>query len=269
MSLLQEIKEKGIHLLFDLENLRLVTDNVPLFNLIDKNLRNNQFILLYHPVHKVEGGISHYECLIRMKDQQGNLLYPGEFLPVAEQSGLMPQIDYWVIHEAIKVLQKYEGINLFVNISGSSLSSEKFLSLIEETVKASDIDPRRLGFEITETTAIKNVEVVYRWMMVLKKLGCAFALDDFGSGFSSYIYLNDLPIDYLKIDGAFIKDINTSPTKLAIVESINNLAHKLGIETVAEYVENEDILITLTKLGVDYCQGYYFSKPVMLNEIIN
>ncbi len=267
MSLFLQNKDQGAFLSFDLGNIQLILNNMTMLNLINSNLANNRFALYYHPIYQTKGEISHYECLIRMLDGEGNLIYPDDFLPYAELSGLITQIDYWVIQEAINVLKMKSHLKLFVNISGNSLSSVKLLEDIQNSIIASGINPQRLGFEITETSTIRNLDTVIDWIIDMKKLGCSFALDDFGSGVSSFIYLSKLPIDYLKIDGLLIKDIHTNTRNLTIVKGINSIAHSFGIKTIAEYVENIEILKVLDNINVDYCQGYFFSKPLTVNQI--
>lgn len=235
-----------------------------MFHLIKKTLKGEHLIVYYQPIHKIRGGnakISHYEALVRLRGPNDEIILPGEFIPVAEKSNLMPQVDRWVVTTVLQTLQKYPGINIFVNISGLSLGEEELLAYIERTIIESGIDPARLGFEITETSAVKDLLLAEHWIRRLKALGCKFLLDDFGIGFSSYAYLNSIPVDYIKIDGSFIKNIHTDIKQRAIVQAMCTIAHTLGKLTIAEFVENEDVLKALLELQIDYGQGYYFGKP--------
>ncbi len=233
---------------------------------INDALKENRFILHFQPVVKMEGTIIHYEALLRMLGQEGELIYPNDFLPTAERFGLMSQIDRWVVDSAIGVLSKRPERSVFVNLSASSLGDEELLKFIEHRINASSINPCRIGFEITETAAIRDLDQVEHWIIRLKLLGCKFALDDFGVGFLTFTHLQRLPIDYLKIDGSFIRNLDVDPTNKALVQAINAVAHALGKATIAEYVESEDIWSILHELHIDYGQGYFLGKPAPLEE---
>lgn len=239
-----------------------VTETHHLVNLIKHGLKENRFILMFQPICELKNNkIIHYEVLIRLKDNQGQLLLPGRFMPVAERFGLIAQIDRWVIEASLLALKKYSQLKLFINISGISLSDENLLEFIEETANKSGINPERIGFEITETSAVKDLVRAENWIRRLKKLGCSFALDDFGIGFSSFYYLRHLPVDFLKIDGSFIQNLDQDSTNRALVQAISTVAQSLGKKTIAEFVENEPILRILKNLNIDCGQGYYFGKP--------
>lgn len=267
MSIILKAIDREKDLLLEFDHLSVVLKNVALFDQIKTNIKDNSFTLYYQPIYNNQEKICCYECLIRMLDINKNLVYPKDFLPMVEHSELMNQIDYWVVQEAISILQKKENIELFINISSTSLESYELLIDIEKSIITSSIEPNRLGFEITEKLAIQNVDKVKEWMERFKKLGCKFALDDFGSGFSSFSYLSKLPIDYLKIDGSLIKEINSNPKTAEIVFAINDLAHSLGMKTIVECIENKETLELLKNYGVDFFQGFYLSPPLKLNHI--
>lgn len=224
-------------------------------------LKENKFLLYYQPVHNINNGILHYEALIRMVDNHNKIIPPCDFISVAERFGLMSQIDRWVLNNTIQTLQKRPDMKIFMNLSGVSIGDKALLKFIEESIINSAINPQNIGFEITETIAIKDLEQSERWIKQLKNLGCRFALDDFGAGFSSFSYLSKLPIDYLKIDGSFVKDLDKDNNQRDLIQAVNAVAHALGKETIAEFVENEQILQILRELNVNHGQGYYLGKP--------
>jgi EAL domain-containing protein (putative c-di-GMP-specific phosphodiesterase class I) len=174
----------------------------------------------------------------------------------------MPQIDRWVVSKVLSVLVERDDLEIFVNISGASLGQEPLLVEIEEAVRKSGVKAGQLAFEITETAAVADVVSVRQWMSRLKELGCRFALDDFGKGFSSFAYLQSLPADYVKIDGAFIRDLESSPASRALVKAIDTVAETMGKETIAESVENARIIPILRELGVEFGQGYALGMPL-------
>jgi diguanylate cyclase (GGDEF)-like protein/PAS domain S-box-containing protein len=205
---------------------------------------------------------NHYEVLLRMLDNDGNEISPSVFIPAAERYNLMPSVDEWVIHHTLAHLEKYrhrlnpEGISLAINLSGNSLNREGLQAYIEEQFARFHVPPQTICFEITETAVIHNLSQASEFIRALKKLGCQFALDDFGSGLSSFTYLKNLPVDYLKIDGSFVCDMVNNPISDAMVTAINNIGHVMGIQTIAEFVENKEILKRLQTLGIDYAQGF-------------
>lgn len=209
----------------------------------------------------------HGEILLRMIDKKGDLISPNMFLPAAERYGMIETIDDWVIEETINWLSRTQNrIRTSINISGQSISKKEFVSFIVKKIKDSNINPELLCFEITETAAISHLETAVYFMTVLKKLGCSFALDDFGSGLSSFSYLTSLPVDYLKIDGTFVVDIDKDPMHYAMVKSINEVGHVMGIKTIAEYTASTHIIECLREIGVDHAQGYAIAKPVPLTS---
>lgn len=232
--------------------------------MIKSAIKENRFLLHYQPIVRSGNGIEHYEALIRMLDQDGKVVPPNDFIPIAERFGLMSQIDRWVLSNALIALKERSNIHIFINLSGHSLGDQALLSFIEESIRNSGIDPVRLGFEITETSAVSDLTQSEKWIKRLKMLGCKFALDDFGVGFSSFSNLGNLPVDFLKIDGSFVRNLDKDPKQKVLVQAINAVAHALGKHTIAEFVENKVISEILEELKVDYFQGYYIGEPQLL-----
>jgi diguanylate cyclase (GGDEF)-like protein len=225
-------------------------------------LQDDNFILYYQPIYRLnDSRISHYEVLVRLMGPNGDVIAPQKFIPAAEQFGLMPQLDRWVVKHAIQTLYKYPDIHLYANISGHSLADPSFLSFIEENMLFYSIEPQRLGFEITESTVVEDFDRVKEWIERLKTFGCQFALDDFGTGFNSFLYLRNLPVDQLKLDGIFISTLAEDLTQRPLVQAMHQLARALGIETVAECVENKEVVKILQGIGVTYGQGFHLGKP--------
>ena len=211
-----------------------------------------------------EPNLQCYELLLRLKEDE--LLTPNVFLTPAERFGLMPYIDRWVVRTAFHWFSTHpddlERLDFVtINLSGHSIGEENFTSFITQNLSQFEIPAHKICFEITETAAVSNLDTASRMMVQLQQLGCRFALDDFGSGMSSFGYLKNLPVDFLKIDGSFVREINDDPINLAMVQSINDIAQVLGKQTIAEFVETDDIKKRLVELGVDYVQGYAISKP--------
>lgn len=209
---------------------------------------------------------THYEILLRMIDENGKVIRPTEFIAAAERYHLMPEIDRWVVDQALTLLSKRhsrgEISGLFaINISGQSLDDEDFLEFVVGKLRKAKIPPEVVCFEITETVAATHLSVVQRFISVLGGMGCKFALDDFGRGISSFAYLKNLRVDYLKIDGMFVRDIAEDKIDHAMVESINHIGHIMGMQTIAEFVESQDALEKLIELGVDHVQGYQLGRP--------
>jgi EAL domain-containing protein (putative c-di-GMP-specific phosphodiesterase class I) len=215
-----------------------------------------------------------YEILVRLIDDAGNIVHPSTFLPVAERYQLMSALDRWVLHQSLVMLKGMRarlgpalaGFN--INLSGQSLGEAGFRDFLVQELRASGVPPHWICFEITETATVANLSRATELLGALKGLGCQFALDDFGSGLSSFAYLKNLPVDYLKIDGAFIRDMLHDRADHAMVASIHQLAHLLGIKTVAEYVENDAILAAVAALGIDYAQGYGIATPTDLADVL-
>ena len=211
----------------------------------------------------------HYELLLRMRDEDGELVGPNQFIPAAERYNLMSTLDRWVIHEALsKFADRSEDgrdgrakYTLAINLSGTSLSEDRFLDFVIDELEKQKLPQGAICFEITETAAISNLARVVHFMQALKKLGCKFSLDDFGSGLSSFTYLKNLPVDYLKIDGHFISNVAEDSVDESMVKAIREVGSAMGIETIAERVESKKVLDKLGSLGVEFAQGYYIARP--------
>jgi diguanylate cyclase (GGDEF)-like protein len=216
----------------------------------------------------------HFEFLLRMVSDNSELLPPEKFLSAAERYQLLPAIDRWVIKNALAALAGHadtlrgRGMRFSINISGASIASEEFLDFVENAIRESGVPPESLCFELTETSAVSNLTRADRLMRRLRVLGCTFALDDFGTGLSSLVYLKSLPVSVLKIDGAFVRDAGTNQRTESMVRAIAQLAHTMGMETVAEYVETDELRTRMTALGVDYGQGFAIGRPVPIDEIL-
>ena len=239
-------------------------------------LEDNRLTLYYQSVVPVGGhnkSPGHVEILVRMISISGDIVPPGSFIPVAERFGQMTGIDKWVVKHAVEWLSErwygHAPPKLMINLSGQSIGDETFLPYILDSLNSENIPPGSICFEITETAAMANLDKALAFIQALKSKGCEFALDDFGSGLSSFAYLKKLPVDYLKIDGVFVKEIVNDPIDAAMVKSINEIGHVMGKKTIAEFVENEAILEMLQTIGVDYAQGYGIALPKPLNELVN
>jgi len=233
---------------------------------IREAIDKNRFALACQPIVSTRTReISSYEVLIRMQDDNGGLIMPGGFLPTAERFGLSLDIDRWVIVNAIETLAEQRAslpdLSYTINLSAQTLNSPAICDLIQERIKATGLDPSALVFEITETAAIADMNAAAALLERLRKLGCRTALDDFGSGMSSFAYLKELPVDIVKIDGRFVKHITTNTVDEAMVRAMSDIAHALGKETIAEFVESEEAFQKLVALGVDYGQGYHLGRP--------
>ncbi|WP_037007658.1 EAL domain-containing protein [Pseudomonas sp. MOIL14HWK12:I2] len=222
------------------------------------------------PTRSRSDAAQHVELLLRLRDVQGQLISPATFIPAAERFGLMSNIDRWVVRqvlvELVPWLQERPGLHVGINLSGNSLSDPDFLPELLELIAASPLDPQRLLFELTETAVINKLSVASALISQVRERGCRIALDDFGAGLSSFAYLKHFRVDYVKIDGSFIRSLDQDPLDRAIVESINQVAHHLGAETIAEFVESQATFELLGTIGVDYAQGYALGKPLPLRE---
>lgn len=211
------------------------------------------------------------EILIRLLDERGDLVLPGAFIPAAERYNQMLAIDRWVVNTALAALYTHASADppvvCAINLSGQSLGDEKFLDFLTRQIDQSDIRPQQICFEITETGAVADLKSAVHFISTLKGQGCRFALDDFGTGLASFGYLKNLPVDYLKINGSFVRDMADDPIDCAMVESINQIGHLMGLKTIAESVQSEAILEKLKAMGVDYAQGYAIAKPRPLEAI--
>lgn len=244
-------------------------------NRIQHALREKRFCLYAQNIESLKGSEkAHYELLIRMKDTDGAIIPPGAFLPAAERYNLSVQLDKWVIEETFRLLFLHpsflESVNFIsINLSGHSLTDTGVLAFITAKFNQYNFDASKFCFEITETAAIANIVQAEKFIKELKALGCKFALDDFGSGLSSFAYLKSLPVDYLKIDGMFVKDMIDDKIDYAMVKAINDIGKIMQMQTIAEFVENNDIKNALSEIGVDYAQGYGVHKPQPFEDIIN
>ncbi|THB70713.1 MAG: EAL domain-containing protein [Gammaproteobacteria bacterium] len=238
-------------------------------------LDNDRFILYYQTIAPLNDGEStgkHYEILLRLTDEEGKLVPPFIFLGAAERYNMITKIDYWVIKNTFKWLHEHpdhlEELSLCsINLSGSSLGDSGLLNHIETQFEKYRIPPEKICFEVTETMAVANTDVAKELIQSLREYGCRFALDDFGTGMASFEYLKNFPVDYLKIDGSFVKDMIEDPIDSAMVKSINDIGHVMGKKTIAEFVENDDIGAKLREIGVDFAQGYGIAKPTPLKDI--
>jgi diguanylate cyclase (GGDEF)-like protein/PAS domain S-box-containing protein len=235
---------------------------------IQEALADERFRLYYQPILPVGSdltGAVHGEILIRMLDEAGRIVLPGAFLPAAERYGLMLALDRWVVKRSLRALAADsdfgDEVTFAINISGQSLGAADFLDYVTEQIDATRMAPSKLCFEITETSAVSELAHALRFIDTLKGLGCRFALDDFGTGLSSFSYLKTLPVDYLKIDGGFVTGLVAGDSDQAIVEAVHHVAHMMGLETIAEWVESRAVLVKLRQIGVDYGQGYALGHP--------
>jgi len=242
---------------------------------INNALEENRFELFRQTIQPLQGDEdgAHYEILLRMRDEQGGIISPGLFIEAAERYGITPSIDRWVIRSAFRWLvseaDERERLALCsVNLSGQSLGDEKFLPFVVDQFQMSGLDATKICFEITETAAIASYSQANRFINALKELGCKFALDDFGTGLSSFGYLKHFPVDYLKIDGSFVKEILHDPIDREMVRSINEIGHLTGKQTIAEFAENEEIITMLRGMGIDYAQGYGVSEPKRVTRAV-
>lgn len=236
---------------------------------LQKALDENRFVLYSQKIQSTRSehdAGNHFELLIRIHDEDGSVVPPMAFIPAAERYGLMPTIDRWVIrtacsHYAARRSRGESPDKYAINLSGTSICDEQFLPFVLEQFAVHRIPPGDICFEITETAAIVNLNQAVALIKELKAIGCQFSLDDFGSGMSSFGYLKHLPVDFLKIDGGFVKDILDDPIDRAMVEAIHNIGHVMGLQTIAEYVENDAIADVLREIGIDFVQGFGIEKP--------
>lgn len=242
---------------------------------IHEALINDRFALYYQPIQPLAADNPHkkLEILIRMIDPDGTIILPDEFIPIAERYNLMPAVDRWVIKNSFESYARLSATgnpladSIFcVNLSGASLVDESIIGFILDSVDALSIPTDKFCIEVTETSAILNLTSASRFIYILKERGFTFALDDFGSGFSSFNYLKNLPVDYLKIDGSFIRNMDRDKVDYTMVQAISSMCKVLGLATIGEFAENETIINQLREIGVDYAQGYGISKPVPLES---
>lgn len=243
---------------------------------IHRALEEHRLRLSWQEIRRTDGVAEptrHVELLLRMMDEDGSEILPMAFIPAAERYSIMPALDTWVIEETLRLCRQYltagreQHCLLAVNLSGASLKDPAFRSMLLTRLQENPVLGPHLCFEITETAAIGNLAVVNGFIDAMRDFGCSFALDDFGSGLSSFTYLKNLKVDYLKIDGAFVRDITSNPIDRSMVEAIHRIGHQMGLKTVAEYVESEQTLALLRQIGVDYVQGNGVHPPEPLENL--
>lgn len=248
----------------DRQNLEDISDDMGWVRRIKNAVSSNRFTFALQPImHAGTREVERCEVLLRMLDENDEFIMPSGFIPPAERFGMMPEIDRWVVDHAVDFLVSGEGdeMKLSINLSAASFDNEQMINFITDKIAQTGIDPARMIFETTETVAMADLELTASFMEKLRKLGCHTALDDFGVGYSSFAYLKTLPVDYVKIDGSFVRDIDSNKLNRAIVKSMNDVAQAMGKLTVAEFVENEAGIHKLELMGVDYLQGYYIGRP--------
>jgi diguanylate cyclase (GGDEF)-like protein len=257
------------------ESLKTQTDIHEWAGRIDRIFSENRLFArcqMIAPIDPEKNSHSHYEILLGVIDEVGKIIVPDKFIPAVERCQRMPEIDRWIVEHVFEWIMEnrasFDKIGGFaINLSGQSLNSEEFLNFLKDRLSIQDVPPEKITFEVTESVAAGSLAFTKRFIKEIKQFGCKFSLDDFGTGYSSYSYLKSLDVDYLKIDGSFIKDIANSQTDQVMVNSMNEIAHSLELETIAEYVENMNIHAILKEIGVDYAQGYGIHKPMPLTEL--
>ena len=251
----------------DSEELSTIRAEAEWFGRIRRGFAQDRFYLFYQPIIDLKTGERYCsEALIRYLDEHGVWHAPGEFLPAAERFHLMNELDQFVLTRVLSEYADERRGRVSINISGQSVSNPNTVEFIASSFRRMKIDPRRIIFELTETVFIKSLEKACEVVNEIRALGCTFSLDDFGSGFSSLRYLRSLPVDIVKIDGSFVKNIQSDQIDLTLLRSMNEIAHSLGKRTVGEFVESEEMSRCLKELGVDYGQGYYFGAPVPIDQ---
>jgi diguanylate cyclase (GGDEF)-like protein/PAS domain S-box-containing protein len=269
-------KEQGrnrVHVYqLDDDNMRRRRNEMGMVSAVRRALAEDRFELFAQPiVSTCDKTAAHYELLIRMRDEETGYVSPGAFLPAAERYQLMSEIDRWVVEESMRLLLDQErcgkDIQVSINLSGQSLSEERFLDDILKKLDRLGSCATRVCFEITETAAVNNLSIALKFIEAIKQYGCEFSLDDFGAGVSSFGYLKNLPVDYVKIDGVFIRKIQSNDIDQAMVKAITEVASVMGMETIAEFVENEESFDLLKDIGVDYAQGYWIEEPKPISEV--
>jgi diguanylate cyclase (GGDEF)-like protein len=238
-------------------------------------IENNRMTLVAQPIVAIQPGKTaayYYEVLVRLIDSDGAHVMPADFFSAAERYQLMEELDRWVVTETLQLLAARMGdfedlsLRIAINLSGQSLGSEQFLPFVVEQIKTSGVPARMLSFEVTETVAVANLQRAQKFMHTLKDLGCRFSLDDFGTGLSSFAYLKLFPVDTLKIDGSFVRDITTNVTSQSVVAAIAEVARVMQLQSVAEYVQDEEAMVLLKDLGVTWGQGFLLGAPEPLAE---
>ncbi|MEO1370492.1 MAG: EAL domain-containing protein, partial [Acidobacteriota bacterium] len=236
---------------------------------IRQALSADRFELYHQRIDPVDGGRGLHEVLLRMLDESGEPVLPSRFIPIAESHDLAPLIDRWVVRRVLNELERrpdlFDGAALTLNLSGQTLGDEVFLRDLINHLEGADVDASRLYFEITETHAVANLSRALRFIRQLKDLGCRFVLDDFGSGFASFAYLRSLPVDLVKIDGQFVREVTRDPVARAMVASIHEIAGLMGLPTIAEWIEDDETFSVIRQLGIEYVQGYKLHRPAPID----
>ncbi len=251
-----------------------VESRVEMVKQIRQALTSDKFVLYAQPIKDLTNDkIYRYELLLRMKDEEGKVMLPAHFFTVAEDSGLMPEIDRWVVHQAIEILGRQSSmvenkIQLQFNVSTRSLIMPEFLSFIKNELSTSHVDPSSLVLEIIETAIIPNIYQTQKFIKTIRTLGCRVALDNFGARFSSFYYLKYLPVDYFKIEGNFIKRLARSSVNQHLLQNIMEMAKTVKKKTFAERVEDETTLRMVRHYGIDYAQGYHIARPALVSELL-
>ncbi len=255
----------------DQENMTNMTEDMGWAGKIKRAIEEDLFCLACQPIMELKSNqVFGQEVLLRMRDDTGGLILPAGFIASAERFGLMRAVDSWVVNHALeslgKQLQENPHLHFSINLSAESIGDYSMLETITTALLANNVPPTAVTFEITETIAIANLDSAVEFLSRLRNLGCQTALDDFGVGYSSFAYLKDLPVDFVKIDGSFVRDVYRDNLQLAMVRSMNDIAHAMGKYTVAEFVDNHDAMRVLKDMGVDYIQGYYVGGPRLLGD---
>ncbi|RYY76803.1 MAG: EAL domain-containing protein [Gammaproteobacteria bacterium] len=236
---------------------------------IRKAISEDRMILYFQPIYDIrKDKISYYESLVRLRETDGTIVGPAEFIPALEAAGEMHLLDRWIIKLATRMLKDHPKLNqIAINLSAQAFKDESLVPTILEALKATGINPNRITFELTESASLFNLHITQRVIAELHNLGCSFSVDDFGSGFSSFSYLKELPADYIKLDGSFIKNLHKDAIDRALVKSMIQVIQALGKKAVAEFVENQEILDILKNMGIDFVQGYHIGRPIPVEQL--
>jgi EAL domain-containing protein (putative c-di-GMP-specific phosphodiesterase class I) len=248
------------------DNLRSTHRRVHWAKKLRDALDEERLVLFSQPVVRLQDQVPvHHEILVRIQDAEGRYILPGNFIELAESLGIIQEIDMRVVQKLLRYMQESgeagRKLRYFVNLSRVSIADPHWIKRFITLLETSPVNPSQLVFEITETAAMSEIDVTLAFIRRLKHMGCRFALDDFGAGFSSFYYLKRFEVDYLKIDGSFVRNLERDPVDKAMTETINRIGHIMGIQTIAEYAESDTIIQELRTMGVDYAQGYGVCLP--------
>lgn len=237
---------------------------------IRKAIMEDRMVLYFQPIFDIKNNrVSYYEALVRLREPDGRILGPDTFIPALESAGEMHLLDRWIIKLAIHTLHNHPELNhIAINLSAQAFKDENLVPTILENLTATGVNPKRITFELTESASLFNLHITQKVIADLHKLGCSFSVDDFGSGFSSFAYLKDLPADYIKLDGSFIQNLHRDQVDQTLVKSMIQVIQALGKKAVAEYVENEAILEILKSMNVDFVQGYHIGHPLPVERLL-